>query len=593
MQSKKFYPAKFEPPKKVTKEKKLSDNIRKFLAQKAEEEERQKIEKKRKYEDLMSARSESEKNKIRKMLKVTKSANRSVLDDVDKRNTSITLDGLEQPDEDDYGYTSTEVSSIHQNLMNKYKSIPEDNKFNMSSRKNTNGSRIDLNSTKDRVKSAIMREKEEEKLGRKRLSSSTTIPISSGSTNGNSHSSEHRRSRKNLYDPGAEREEERRRQIEEDRKRREKLKRSAPPPMDFQHLLKLAEQKQYEPVEVEVPIKKETEPERLLTNKQKRQLEEKKKFFEERERRKNGSHKTSESDKLGKIPKLNSTSGSRPTNDHSKTSKTLPVASSSSSILKNSLLNGRPSPSTASTKPNSSSRTQVSQVSSRPNSSNGIKVSFHDRPRDSNRNLLPKGSHLPATSKNVADMRSRELLSKDMNRNKGLNSRDQIKNKDLPSKNIVKSREFPPKDVVRTREFPPRAIITREFPPRDVIKTRDFPPRDIPRNGNGIKRKPQSLQQKRRILDDDDESEYDSEMDDFIDDDDDANDYSKHIKEIFGYDKSKYRYVDDDEDDNMESNFAQQQREELISKRIGLMEDLEDMRMEEEEKARKRKRQHL
>lgn len=37
-----------------------------------------------------------------------------------------------------------------------------------------------------------------------------------------------------------------------------------------------------------------------------------------------------------------------------------------------------------------------------------------------------------------------------------------------------------------------------------------------------------------------DSDEYDSELDDFIDDGpDEAEDYSKHIKEIFGYDKSR------------------------------------------------------
>lgn len=35
------------------------------------------------------------------------------------------------------------------------------------------------------------------------------------------------------------------------------------------------------------------------------------------------------------------------------------------------------------------------------------------------------------------------------------------------------------------------------------------------------------------------EDDYDSEMDDFIDDGDENMDYSRHIKEIFGYDKSK------------------------------------------------------
>lgn len=37
----------------------------------------------------------------------------------------------------------------------------------------------------------------------------------------------------------------------------------------------------------------------------------------------------------------------------------------------------------------------------------------------------------------------------------------------------------------------------------------------------------------------DDDSEYDSEMDDFIDDAPEGGDYSKYIKEIFGYDKSR------------------------------------------------------
>ena len=42
-----------------------------------------------------------------------------------------------------------------------------------------------------------------------------------------------------------------------------------------------------------------------------------------------------------------------------------------------------------------------------------------------------------------------------------------------------------------------------------------------------------------RVIEDDDDSEYDSEMDDFIDDGDAGMDYSSHIKHIFGYDKSK------------------------------------------------------
>ena len=44
-------------------------------------------------------------SKIVKHLKVTKSANKSVIEDaVDKKNTSVTLTGRKQCDEDDYGW---------------------------------------------------------------------------------------------------------------------------------------------------------------------------------------------------------------------------------------------------------------------------------------------------------------------------------------------------------------------------------------------------------------------------------------------------------------------------------------------------------
>ena len=42
---------------------------------------------------------------------------------------------------------------------------------------------------------------------------------------------------------------------------------------------------------------------------------------------------------------------------------------------------------------------------------------------------------------------------------------------------------------------------------------------------------------KKRVIESD--SEYDSEMDDFIDDGEQEVDYSSAIKEIFGYDKSR------------------------------------------------------
>lgn len=70
---------------------------------------------------------------------------------------------------------------------------------------------------------------------------------------------------------------------------------------------------------------------------------------------------------------------------------------------------------------------------------------------------------------------------------------------------------------------------------------------------------------------DDDDSEYDSEMDDFIDNGPEGQeDYSKYISEIFGYDKSRYRHDNyEDDDTGMESSFSQMMKEEFISSKIG------------------------
>lgn len=94
---------------------------------------------------------------------------------------------------------------------------------------------------------------------------------------------------------------------------------------------------------------------------------------------------------------------------------------------------------------------------------------------------------------------------------------------------------------------------------------------------------------KRRLESDSEEEEHDSELDDFIDDgpEEGANDYSKYIQEIFG---ARYRRIvsdDEDENDCMETSYAAQMREERISTRLGIMEDLEDMQREEDEKKMK------
>ncbi|CAH1786150.1 unnamed protein product [Owenia fusiformis] len=84
------------------------------------------------------------------------------------------------------------------------------------------------------------------------------------------------------------------------------------------------------------------------------------------------------------------------------------------------------------------------------------------------------------------------------------------------------------------------------------------------------------------------DSEYDEEMDDFIDDGDcNPSAVSSVIKQMFGYDKSKYRHEREDDLSDMEANFASIQREEARSAKLGRLEDLEDMKAEEEAIKRK------
>ncbi|XP_063960890.1 protein SPT2 homolog [Lytechinus pictus] len=120
------------------------------------------------------------------------------------------------------------------------------------------------------------------------------------------------------------------------------------------------------------------------------------------------------------------------------------------------------------------------------------------------------------------------------------------------------------------------------------------PPRGPPR-GPEVSRKrpakPPIMHVKRgRLIDSDEESDYD-DGDGFIDDtpldNSGSGDVSSYIKEIFGYDKSKYEYESDYALRSMDTSYKDIQREEARSSRLGMLEDLEDMRQEKEEMKRK------
>uniref|UniRef100_A0A8C8UP39 Protein SPT2 homolog n=1 Tax=Peromyscus maniculatus bairdii TaxID=230844 RepID=A0A8C8UP39_PERMB len=85
--------------------------------------------------------------------------------------------------------------------------------------------------------------------------------------------------------------------------------------------------------------------------------------------------------------------------------------------------------------------------------------------------------------------------------------------------------------------------------------------------------------------DGDDDDEYDSEMDDFIEDGGEPQEeISRHIREIFGYDRKKYKDESDYALRYMESSWEEQQKEEAKSLRLGIHEDLEEMRLQKAKK---------
>lgn len=87
-----------DPPKKESKEtRQLSDSIKRFLAKKEEEDRRKQLEDEKKKKELTSLRSQDKKSfkRVQSMLKRTKSANKSVIEDAkDDVNTSVTIAGV-------------------------------------------------------------------------------------------------------------------------------------------------------------------------------------------------------------------------------------------------------------------------------------------------------------------------------------------------------------------------------------------------------------------------------------------------------------------------------------------------------------------
>ncbi|XP_022169243.1 protein SPT2 homolog [Myzus persicae] len=287
----KYFKASLDPPKKETKEsRQLSDSIKKFLAKKDEEDRLKQIEEQKKKDELISLRSQDRKSfkRVQSMLNRTKSANKSVIEDAkDDVNTSVTMAGFNQPDEDDYGYVSKDAMAIYNNIMNKYVNTPADSR----NVKTPNHRSQDISGTKDRVRAALLKEEEDQLLPHKRKRKPKDLD------NGEDYQDNVEPQEKKSK-PGV---------------NAEKIKKrpAQPPPLNFQELLKIAEKKQHEPILIEKPKKEEPLP--MMTKKERHKYLEDKRIEEIRLARLQGkslpiTEKPKEIKPVERIPKAYSSS---------------------------------------------------------------------------------------------------------------------------------------------------------------------------------------------------------------------------------------------------------------------------------------------
>ncbi|XP_031833194.1 protein SPT2 homolog [Nomia melanderi] len=555
------YQTKFAPPKKPTKQAKaLSDNIKKFLARKEEEEKRKVLEEKKKKENLLALRDHKTQSRINKHLKVCKAANKSAIEDaIDNENTAVTMAGPSQPDEDDYGYVSQEASAFYNQLMNKYNNAPPQKPLFSDSRKRTIK---DIASTKDRVKQALKQQEVEEALGHRRKRKSSAKEVET----------EVEEKIEKTAPP-----------VEDKKEKDEKpkiKKRPMPPPMDFNELLKIAEKKQHEPIVIEAKPKVE-EPERLMTKKQMKEYAKEKEWRERKEQRSKVGNSNS---------KEGTTSTSKPSktqdpagiaNQTSKNPKATELPVSNKTLTKTPNVVQSPIPKKVVEK-SGESKLNSNKVSNSKTSERDIILEERKKLESEKRKLEEMRQAIEEEKKKLKLSKTKVADTKNVKPEKPA-PKPKVLEKQVPSTSM-KQKEMPATNAVKPRPPQMSNEKVRQFPPADLKPIRSkqlIPSRD---------QKKGLIAHKRRIQDEDEDEDYDSELDDFIDDEVEENteDYSKYISQIFGYDKNKYKFGSYDEDDAaMESSFAQQLKEEYVSTKIGIMEDLEDMRMEALEKKRK------
>lgn len=671
----KQFSTKVSVAKKDPKDKKLSANVQKFLDKKEQEEKQKKIEEKLKLKQLVESRTDRQKNKIRKHLKVTKSSNKAVLDEaVDDKNTVDTLAGRTQCDEDDYGYESKMSNSIYEKLMNKFEANPDDPmaKFSRAAPKQAK----DISTTMDRVKNALKKE-EEEAAGPRKRKRKSKIAADDGFINDvdsptrkkekgwledcdeksvQKHKDDSRDKKqsgeRNFSSSSREKDERERRERDkrEREKEREKLEASkrrlqlakkAPPPLDFQALMKAAAEKKGKPVQQNVKKKEVKEQEfggRPMTNEQKEEFRRE----EERRLRREGKLPPKPKEPNGRIPKNASATSksSKPESSSSRKPEREPVPASKPHIpkkpqqpvkkaepgpqfhpavkksmsFKSEYHKAKPEPfKPAPYKPPAHYKSdwkgedltggkkewgkEERKFIGNPNgkvSKSAEKSSDRDR-RDDSYDRRKEDRRDDSYDRRKEDRRDDSRGRKDDRRDDSRGRKDDRRDDSRGRKDDRRDDSYSRKENYRSSDSkkvakPQKSKIDIDYQKELHMKIKEKPD-DGKRRFDPSKMGKLPSAYKRRIESDSDD-EYDSELDDFIDDAEDHVDIGKEIRSIFGYDKRRFRDEGEFDDRSMENNkFSHIMMEEAKSAKIGKMEDLADMRREEEEKKRKMGRQ--
>lgn len=526
----KFKSTKVAAPKKDPKAKKLSENVQKFLDRRKAEEDRKKQEDERQKNNLKKLRADSKESQkvVKRMLSKNKAVNYSVMEDaINDRDTADTLAGRHQCDEDDYGYESNMARNLYDKLMTKYESNPDDpmSKFTKPHAKN---SVKDAKSTIARVKEALLKGDE-------------PLPKFSEKSK--------KRTKDQMHDdfindgPIVVGESVRRKESSENQKRNDqdaKKKKRPPEAPSFDDLLKLAAKAKSSPQttgEEKPLVKKDKDVEkRPMTKKQREDFE---------------RQRQSELRKAGKLT----------TADKGVyTKKSIPSKPSSyNQQHKKQDTNKLPNQPAKMTYPSHDTTNGKSRFAP-PQSTSNFNKTIYSKADDAKRKVENNNGAISKHNGSVS-LKSTKFKEHPVVASKSNSSDLQKKKTVISNLNKVEARQFPGEKSAPKYHS-------------KVKRSRSRSPIPQTSKSNGM-----------RIESD---SEYDSEMDDFIDDSDAKVDISAEIRNIFGYDRRKFRHEEDFDDRAMENNrFSDVMREEARSAKIGKMEDLEDMRREEEEKKRK------